>query len=456
MLKKKLRDKFIGFGFALAVGLTSAGFAVLGSSPIEANADYADQDISTLRGSVWRIEGFPTTEGFPAVTYTVDNAPCLVVYCDVNCYRSDGRGNIFKGLKYNINSASWYAFTNITDNNVLFTSSTSWYLSFPSGLIYSPADAPVANVDTKMVAWLSSVGTAVQYPNAGRETVDIGDIGAVTFFDLEKLRSLYTYKGFVHITDDLSSHDQLVTFPKNSGCSYLCYSVGFEPYRNVNTGAIEGFNTKYVDFVIVEGWACEFYTYIDCPLMWEINSAGDAMWLYNHTLTLVTSHTEYGVRKERGFVLYDTFQFSSSLTEFSFYQEEIIGFFGSRIGLTHDQYYWLQRNQYMFDDLLNAGYRYIILYKSNGVYQDGYTVGYQNGNDEGRAVGYNEGYNAGVNSVTSGSMAVVSLFGGIASVPINILNGLSEFTIWNVPIINILVTFLFIGLIAFVIRKLVV
>lgn len=70
-------------------------------------------------------------------------------------------------------------------------------------------------------------------------------------------------------------------------------------------------------------------------------------------------------------------------------------------------------------------------------------------------VAYQEGYNNGLNAVTNDTASLTSLFGAIASIPLTVLNGLSAFTIWNTPVIYLIMTFVFIGLAVFVIRKLI-
>lgn len=77
---------------------------------------------------------------------------------------------------------------------------------------------------------------------------------------------------------------------------------------------------------------------------------------------------------------------------------------------------------------------------------------YSNGEDVGRELGYTQGYN---DAVSEGGRAgvVTDLFGGILSVPIDILNGLMPFVIWDTPIIGIILTFVVIGIIIFVIKR---
>lgn len=88
---------------------------------------------------------------------------------------------------------------------------------------------------------------------------------------------------------------------------------------------------------------------------------------------------------------------------------------------------------------------------TNG-YSEGYSDGRSVGDKEGYDRGYDVGYDAGINE-TGPATTIMSLFGAIVSVPIDILNGLSPLVIWNVPIISILMTFLVIGLIIFIVKR---
>lgn len=80
---------------------------------------------------------------------------------------------------------------------------------------------------------------------------------------------------------------------------------------------------------------------------------------------------------------------------------------------------------------------------------DGYTYGYDQGNEEGYAAGYAEAQA----EITNEGRSIANLFGAIASVPITVLNGLGGFTIWNVSLIAICMTFLFLGLVLWIVRK---
>ena len=64
-----------------------------------------------------------------------------------------------------------------------------------------------------------------------------------------------------------------------------------------------------------------------------------------------------------------------------------------------------------------------------------------------------EGYNNGLNSVTNDTSSIISLFGAITTIPLNILNGLASFSIWNTPVIYLIITFLFLAVVFWCIKK---
>lgn len=86
---------------------------------------------------------------------------------------------------------------------------------------------------------------------------------------------------------------------------------------------------------------------------------------------------------------------------------------------------------------------------TNG-YNKGYAAGYQDINQGKIDQAYQNGYTDGAGSTSS---HLTSLFGAVVGVPISLLNGLSPFVIWNIPIISIMVTFLFFGIALFIFKK---
>ena len=86
--------------------------------------------------------------------------------------------------------------------------------------------------------------------------------------------------------------------------------------------------------------------------------------------------------------------------------------------------------------------------KSNAVdnqFQDGYNKGYY----EGKLDGINEGRNEGTNALNAMSW----LFGSIVNIPIIVLNGLSEFSVWGLSVIGIAVTLVFVTLVVWLVKK---
>lgn len=74
-------------------------------------------------------------------------------------------------------------------------------------------------------------------------------------------------------------------------------------------------------------------------------------------------------------------------------------------------------------------------------------------NDDVIANAKQEGYNNGLNSVTNDTSSIISLFGAITTIPLNILNGLASFSIWNTPVIYMIITFLFLACVFWCIKK---
>lgn len=78
---------------------------------------------------------------------------------------------------------------------------------------------------------------------------------------------------------------------------------------------------------------------------------------------------------------------------------------------------------------------------------------YDEGFRAGKQAGYAEGHQDGIDEAGGASGIVGSLFGGIVSVPLDILNGLSPLVIWNVPIVSIIATLLVVAVLLLIIRK---
>lgn len=86
-------------------------------------------------------------------------------------------------------------------------------------------------------------------------------------------------------------------------------------------------------------------------------------------------------------------------------------------------------------------------------YLEGYQEGYSKGKSDGESIGYQRGYRDGADSSNNELMLIPTLFGAIANVPISIFGGMGDLAIWNVPIISVIFTFLFIALVLWLVRK---
>lgn len=85
-------------------------------------------------------------------------------------------------------------------------------------------------------------------------------------------------------------------------------------------------------------------------------------------------------------------------------------------------------------------------------YSRGYNVGLGDGRAQADQQKYNEGYQAGLSDAGE-SAPMVALFSAIVGVPISVLNGLTPLAVWNIPLISILISFVFFGLILWIVRK---
>lgn len=116
-----------------------------------------------------------------------------------------------------------------------------------------------------------------------------------------------------------------------------------------------------------------------------------------------------------------------------------------------------------WNDSVNALDKYYSTLISTG-YNDGYKQGKEDGYQSGFTAGkkiasesaYNNGYNKGYNdgsSTLAPSSTIWALFSAVAGVPTEILNGMASISIWNVPIISVLFTLIFLGLALWILRR---
>lgn len=115
-------------------------------------------------------------------------------------------------------------------------------------------------------------------------------------------------------------------------------------------------------------------------------------------------------------------------------------------------YFGFNRNA-MFDYLGPLVGSYASSVYVNDVVGSAYQNGYNTAKAASDSEAYSKGYQDGVESVSSAGAVMMSLFGSVVSVPINVMNGMSGFMIWGVPIISIIISFLFIGLLIWVVKR---
>lgn len=101
-------------------------------------------------------------------------------------------------------------------------------------------------------------------------------------------------------------------------------------------------------------------------------------------------------------------------------------------------------------------------------FMSGYTVGAQNGTgsmytrteylDYGSSEynrGYDEGKDAGLREAgeASSQSLIPTLFAAVVGVPINVINGLSPFAVWDVPIVSLIISFLFLAITFWIVKR---
>lgn len=131
---------------------------------------------------------------------------------------------------------------------------------------------------------------------------------------------------------------------------------------------------------------------------------------------------------------------------------------GAYVKSFYDSYTMGYRDAYQFytqnyqDDVYSSGY------------VNGYNGGYEVGKNDGIKDGYNKGYLSGVNdgrqqayneiaNQDNSLMAFSSLLNAILTIPFSILNGFSPFVIFNIPIINIVISLFLLSLLVYIISK---
>lgn len=116
----------------------------------------------------------------------------------------------------------------------------------------------------------------------------------------------------------------------------------------------------------------------------------------------------------------------------------------------------------------NEGYSFYTQNYQDSIYSSGYVNGYNNGYEvgstDGEKKGFDNGYLSGVNdgrqmayneiaNQDKSLMAFSSLLNAILTIPFSILNGFSPFVIFNIPIINIVISLFLLSLLVYIISK---
>lgn len=108
-----------------------------------------------------------------------------------------------------------------------------------------------------------------------------------------------------------------------------------------------------------------------------------------------------------------------------------------------------------FLDILSPYCWWLTILSKDG-YASGQRVGYENGYSDGKTDGYNWGYTIGYNTAidTTGEEGIMTtIFDSVLGIPISIINGLTPFVIWDVPIVYIIFTFLFFATLIYIVKR---
>lgn len=85
-------------------------------------------------------------------------------------------------------------------------------------------------------------------------------------------------------------------------------------------------------------------------------------------------------------------------------------------------------------------------------YWQGYEVGYADCEEDNRFAWTQEGYQQGLEAQGNATI-MANIFGSLVQVPIDVLNGLTPFVIWDVPLFSIILTIVVFTIIVFIIKR---
>lgn len=224
------------------------------------------------------------------------------------------------------------------------------------------------------------------------------------------------------------------------GYFYVAGKASFEWYQDQDSED-EYFNLSSVDFYRFEGsyFQDDLGYFMPFPLAWQGEVNGQLQTIYEINTNVFKGLNVGG----------NTTSIVDSVTETDYaYVHKHIAQFQSGANPRYD----LSVSDFVTFKQRIRNIVYTSALNSVQAYQQGYAVGegygYNNGKRDGKAIGYQEGLNASSDSALAGS-----LFAAIIGVPFDVLNGINGFMIWGLPIVSIIVTLLFIGVLVAIVKR---
>lgn len=261
-------------------------------------------------------------------------------------------------------------------------------------------------------------------------------------FDYE---SMPNYAGFVR--DSLNSDRFTFDF------GYTYYLWGFHGYYLTNSdGSIR--------------WAPNTYFYwVKCSDSYSTSYMADSLFSPISFSSYSPSSGYYYVKERTnvGFVRYcydAVYTTNMSLGATTFYPKGSYtnSYVETAITSTNSGPYSLYLDSYRCVEFLWPYIQSVTL-STDGTYVTGYNAGYQAGYGDQDTGGYHDGYDAGYDAGLVANNSPVNtmrtLFSIMMTFPIDILNGLNGFVVWDTPVMTILVTFLVMSLVLWVVKRLI-
>lgn len=233
--------------------------------------------------------------------------------------------------------------------------------------------------------------------------------------------------------------DAATDYPFNTSVFSCQYSLGGSLDSN-----LPRIDLRYADFISLTGVSTikgsltlTLYFYVDASAIFHEG--------YNNCHGLFLEY-------------FDTLNHDSDLTErhYGYGSATILSFFQSYSLAFSSGYYSFVNKLIGEDNSFNNGY--------NVGLTTGYNNGYDNGYSEGGKIGYDSGYKAGIiqgknlayEEISSGNdilNSFSSLLSCFIKVPFDFLNGLSSFTIFNIPVVNIALSIFLFSILIYLIGK---